>query len=323
MCIRDRPEISDSINQIEVLNENEQFEARDLAALVASKVYYHIGHFESAMIYALAAGNLFNINEDSLYVRTLVSKCIDEYIRQRTEDTIDKDVQMSTVPLKELERIIDSVFEHSYAAGEFKYALGIALEAKRLDRVEEIIRKSEDVPFMLDYCFKRALKVVISRDFRQKVLAILVRLYRDLNIKDSHSLCAVLIFLDDYKSVAGILNTLLDGNDDDFLLAAQIAFDLCENAPQQFRTEVRNIVVSEIDSAQADSEQSKIQEYYAELLKQKEGQSPEASSSIEQAPPAEGSKPEISEAKKNKLEKMKSILSGATSTTLFLSLIHI
>lgn len=55
----------------EVLNESESFEARELAALVASKVYYHIGSFKSAMIYALSAGKLFNIEEDSEFVRTL------------------------------------------------------------------------------------------------------------------------------------------------------------------------------------------------------------------------------------------------------------
>lgn len=54
-----------------MLNESEDFEARELAALVASKVYYHIGSFKSAMIYALAAGKLFNIEEDSEFVRTL------------------------------------------------------------------------------------------------------------------------------------------------------------------------------------------------------------------------------------------------------------
>jgi len=59
----------------EVLNESEDFEARELAALVASKVYYHIGSFKSAMIYALSAGRLFDIEEDSEFVRTLTCTC--------------------------------------------------------------------------------------------------------------------------------------------------------------------------------------------------------------------------------------------------------
>jgi 26S proteasome regulatory subunit N2 len=39
-------EISDSVSKIEVLYENEQFKYRNLAALVASKVYYHLGEFD-------------------------------------------------------------------------------------------------------------------------------------------------------------------------------------------------------------------------------------------------------------------------------------
>lgn len=39
-------EISEIIDKIEVLYEDEQFNNRKLASLVASKVYYHLGSFE-------------------------------------------------------------------------------------------------------------------------------------------------------------------------------------------------------------------------------------------------------------------------------------
>jgi hypothetical protein len=35
-------------------------------------VFYHLGELDSALTYALGAGALFNPNDDSEYVRTLV-----------------------------------------------------------------------------------------------------------------------------------------------------------------------------------------------------------------------------------------------------------
>lgn len=55
-----------------MLYENEQFKDRQLAALVASKVYYHLGSFENALQYALGADKLFNVDETSEYVETII-----------------------------------------------------------------------------------------------------------------------------------------------------------------------------------------------------------------------------------------------------------
>ena len=58
----------------EMLYENEQFKDRELAALVASKVYYHLGSFDNALLYALGAGKLFNVDESTEYVETIIGK---------------------------------------------------------------------------------------------------------------------------------------------------------------------------------------------------------------------------------------------------------
>jgi 26S proteasome regulatory subunit N2 len=50
-------------------------------------VYTHPSHS-----YALGAGALFNIDESSEYVQTLLAKCIDDYIKQRTEAFENKEV---------------------------------------------------------------------------------------------------------------------------------------------------------------------------------------------------------------------------------------
>lgn len=305
------PEISDNIQQIEVLNESESFEARELAALVASKVYYHIGSFKSAMIYALSAGKLFNIEEDSEFVRTLTSKCIDEYIRQRVEH----ETKEQEVPIKDLEKLVDTVFDRSYDMGEYKYALGIALESRRVDRIEETIKKSGQVADMLNYCFKICMDV-ISRDFRQVVLRILVKLYRELATPDWIRICEILIFLDDHKAVSDILAKLLTGTEDELLVAYQIAFDLVHNASQQFRGEVRKAIGSGVE---ADAEQARIQEYYNEMVKKKEEKS--ASSSSSGSDPMQEEKGDV-KPPASRVDNMKAILSGTTSINLFLEFLH-
>lgn len=50
------------------------FQHHQLAALVASKVYYHLGSFEDSLTYALGAGELFDVNSRSEYVETTIGK---------------------------------------------------------------------------------------------------------------------------------------------------------------------------------------------------------------------------------------------------------
>jgi hypothetical protein len=41
---------------------------------IPPQVFYHLGELDSALTYALGAGPLFDVNEDSEYVRTLVGE---------------------------------------------------------------------------------------------------------------------------------------------------------------------------------------------------------------------------------------------------------
>ena len=56
----------------EILYEDKGFNEQKLAALVASKVYYHLGAFNDSVHYALCAGNLFDVNDRSEYVETII-----------------------------------------------------------------------------------------------------------------------------------------------------------------------------------------------------------------------------------------------------------
>lgn len=56
----------------EELSEREDFNERELAALVASKVFYHLGSFDDSLNFALGAGPQFNVNGTSEYIETII-----------------------------------------------------------------------------------------------------------------------------------------------------------------------------------------------------------------------------------------------------------
>lgn len=94
-------EIADVLEQIEILHENTEFEARELAALVASKVYFNLGSYDDSLNFALAAGEMFDVSERSEYVQMMITNCIDQYSKQR---------QKSELPDDRLENMVNRMF---------------------------------------------------------------------------------------------------------------------------------------------------------------------------------------------------------------------
>ncbi|XP_041981183.1 26S proteasome non-ATPase regulatory subunit 1 [Aricia agestis] len=225
------PEISESIEKIEILHEDKVFSQHQLAALVASKVYYHLGAFEDSLTYALGAGDLFDVNARNEYVDTTIAKAIDFYTQKRKILFVDQTAE----PVDpRLEAIVNRMFQRCLEDGQYRQALGLALETRRMDIFEEVIMKSDDIPGMLQYAFTVAMSLLQNKGFRSTVLRSLVNLYRGLNVPDYVNMCQCLIFLDDALSVAEILDKLTHGPQESVLMAYQIAFDLYDSATQQF-----------------------------------------------------------------------------------------
>ena len=55
----------------ESLYEDESFPERELAALVAAKVYYHLGEYNESMTFALGAGKLFSLDKGGEFEDTI------------------------------------------------------------------------------------------------------------------------------------------------------------------------------------------------------------------------------------------------------------
>ena len=116
------------------------------------------------MRYALGAGDLFDVSAKNEYVETLIgrwtrtcrqcsnanqldafaAKCIDEYIALRIREEEKSVAAVSTVDPR-LESIVNRMFDRCFDEGEFKQALGVALEARRLDVLSKAINNSGEI----------------------------------------------------------------------------------------------------------------------------------------------------------------------------------
>uniref|UniRef100_A0A0D9ZQF2 26S proteasome non-ATPase regulatory subunit 1 homolog n=1 Tax=Oryza glumipatula TaxID=40148 RepID=A0A0D9ZQF2_9ORYZ len=245
------PEISTSIPTIESLYEDEDFEQRQLAALVVSKVFYYLGELNDALSYALGAGPLFDISEDSDYAHALLAKALDEYASFRTKASKGAEEEENVDP--RLEAIVERMLEKCILDGKYQQAMGMAVECRRLDKLELAIVRCDNIHGALSYCINLSHQYVNHREYRFEVLRCLVKIYQTLPHPDYLSICQCLMFLGEPETVANILDKLLSGSKDDALLAYQIAFDLVENENQAFLLNVRNRLASQTPESNPDS----------------------------------------------------------------------
>ena len=212
-------EVAASIGEIEALYEDESFPERELAALVAAKVYYNLQEYNESMAFALGAGRLFQLDKGAEFEDTIISKCVDTYIALSATDstttpnntTNQQPPQLITafpsasngaastsaglaspttpfsqsiLPSKSLlsrqdsvpfdptqsgggnagiqgtpsaslilqrgmkshlYAVVEQLFERCYRAGRYRQVVGIAVEARNLDKLREaILRASEE-----------------------------------------------------------------------------------------------------------------------------------------------------------------------------------
>lgn len=237
----------------EELYEDDSFPERELAALVAAKVYYHLGDYNESMAFALGAGKLFSLDRTGEFEDTIISKCVDTYIalsasrdpslaatssnqqplqlstafphhadgaantaaslaspttpfsqsvlpsrsllsRENTAsfdqaptdtgtglDSIPESIVQQRGIQKQLQRIIEQLFERCFQSKRYRQVVGIAIEARNLDILRRVIlRASEDESQengevtthgkeLMDYVLDICMSVVQERGLRNEV----------------------------------------------------------------------------------------------------------------------------------------------------------
>lgn len=231
-------EVCDSLPLIEELSEDESFIGANLAAAVASRCFYHLQEYKEALRLALSAGKYFDISVKSEYVDTLLAKCIDEYKVQRLEQESETDPSKVKVIDPRIENILEMMFQRCYRDFCFDQAMGIALDTRRLDKVEEIINvalkygKESILSYTYDLC--QGARNISSREFRLNVMDVLTKSYLKLAEPDYSNMCFGLQYLNRPKEVAQALLNLVKGSLANALMAYQISFQLLETENQGF-----------------------------------------------------------------------------------------
>ncbi|VDK61262.1 unnamed protein product [Onchocerca ochengi] len=238
-------EVADYLSVIEGLHENENFKQRHLAALLASKVAFCLGDYNGALQLALAAEDKFQLtprppsilvgSQDEQYVNKIIEHALDTYKQaKRNEEEIDP----------RLEKLINRLFERNMKKRELRYVIGLALDTRRTDMILVAIKATDDQATLLTETVAKVLESQMDRAFRSIVLDLLLRLFSELEEPDFVSMCQCLIKLEKPDDVADILQRLVSNKGDNgVLLAYQIAFDLYENASQQFISKIEQSLI--------------------------------------------------------------------------------
>uniref|UniRef100_H2Y5G5 26S proteasome non-ATPase regulatory subunit 1 n=1 Tax=Ciona savignyi TaxID=51511 RepID=H2Y5G5_CIOSA len=279
------PEISDHVEQIEVLYEDETFKYREMSALLASKLYYYLGSYEDSLNYALCAGKAFNVKESSEYVVTTICKCIDHYTKLREKAQEDESCKIDP----RLEEIVNRMFENCLEAGQYKQAIGIAVETRRLDIFERAVKMTPNLGEILSYCTNLCTRLIQNKGLREDILKLLVRLHSTLvptvsktvTQPDYINVCQCLIYLDDPASVSDILQNLIAGGKV-LSMAYQIAFDMYDSAPQHFLLGVIRALRAGSTPSTDDTEATKDEEKTVKKLQLYLSPPPEADDSKKQ-----------------------------------------
>ena len=253
-------QLSGSVSLIEALFEDEDFSHRELAALVASKVFYHLDDLDDALMYALGAQSIVDVNGTSDYSKTILSCCVDTYTAQRKVAAKEGRVDDDQIDPRLLV-IIERLFEKCIDDGQFEQAVGLSVESHRLDMLELAISKSADPSMLVQYTLKTTQKSINSKRYRDEILDLIVATHEKTDSKDLSAIVKCLLILDRPVKAGEIMKSLIKGSPDDVLMAYQIGFDICEAENQAFTTSLRAIlkdtfkIMEEVRTAQASGEQ--------------------------------------------------------------------
>lgn len=231
------PEISEYIAQIESLYEDKAFPNRELAALVASKVFFHLEEYPEAIRLALGAGSQFKLSDNSEYTTIMMTKMVDEYLSSRASiEGADVDVRLS--------EFLERMFSHCLSKGDFRVGMGIAMEARRIDWVRRFVQSAQGVhlPDLLAYCQHHVSKFISQKSLRSEVLEILVSGYHstERSTRDWVGAAQCLYLLNRPESVANLIDDLISvsSSEREQLMGLQLAFDVADHDDQQFCAQV-------------------------------------------------------------------------------------
>ncbi|KAI9846118.1 MAG: proteasome regulatory particle base subunit [Thelocarpon superellum] len=154
--------------------------------------------------------------------------------------------------LKHLQAVIEQLFERCYRQGRYRQVVGIAVEARELSVLRQVILRAsqedkaqvdamtgqpvggggeELMEYVLDIC----MGVVQERGLRHEILKLILDLLNELPVPDYFAIAKCVVYLSEHALAAEILRQLVEkGDTASTAIAYQIAFDIFDNSTQEF-----------------------------------------------------------------------------------------
>jgi 26S proteasome regulatory subunit N2 len=228
------PEIVNHMETLEMMADDETFTGRELASLVASKVYFHLQEYSDAITFALGAGGRFRSELNSDYTDMVVARVVDEYIT-------NSDCEPRIVSF------VEGLLKGCLDTCELECGLGMALETRRLDWVERYVCAApvdRILTSLLSMCQDHIPRLGLDRPNQKLLLEILVDGYRRLPIMECDWSAAVhcMYLLDRYYDAGDVIVKLFTHQCEDsvwgLLMALQVALDVASHGDAHFSQNV-------------------------------------------------------------------------------------
>lgn len=194
----------------------------------------------------------------------LLAEAIDRYsaIQQHNYIAANDD---KIVMDQNLETVVNSMFETSKSTKQdVKIIAGIAVECRRLDVLENMIKESADLSQLLNHLFYISQNCIQNKSFRESLIMLILKAYSETvgEGKDAWNICHCHLHLGQAKEASEIIIKLInEESDDSSLLALQISSDIQEGENQNF-TEclLKELDQREISSSGASEIKEKVRE---------------------------------------------------------------
>ncbi|KAK1752977.1 armadillo-type protein [Echria macrotheca] len=183
-----------------------------------------------------------------------------------------------------LQGVIERLFEACLRDGKYRQVVGIAVEAKNLDVLRRVIKRSSEdgkrakgkgqepaqgsAEELMDYALSICMDVVQERGLRTEILRLVLDLLNEIQNPDWFAIAKCVVYLDSDQEASVLLKQLLSNQDPNArAIAYQIAFDLYDNGTQEFLTKVIKSLPS---SGPAESSGEKAADESAPLVENQE-----------------------------------------------------
>lgn len=150
-----------------------------------------------------------------------------------------------------LQRVIKRLFETCLKEGRYRQVVGIAVEAKNLSVLREVIKrasedekrskgKSQDAgqgpaEELMDYALSICMDIVQERSLRTEMLGLILELLNDIPNPDYFAIAKCAVYLDSDEEASKMLRQLVEKDEPTSTANAyQIAFDIYDNGTQEF-----------------------------------------------------------------------------------------